>query len=373
MDGHGGVLDGELSAFLGCLAVRGRSSYTARSYELGLRDFAGWLQAHGALLAAVGKAEIQAYVGDFIGRDGGRGARTVNHRLSVLSSFFAYLIERDTDVGGGAWCSRRNPVPERPEERWGGIPGGGDRPPRRRRAELRRAEPRELPSVLSPDEVRRLVAAAACWRDRAMVLLLSRSGQRIGDWSAEHGQHGLLGMRMGDVDRRTSTITVLLKGARDQHRVPVSEDFWPAFQRYLLSERADPPTDAVWVGRGRAAGQPLRYEAFAAALRAMGSRAGVPVNAHMFRHTLASDLVTVAGPHVAQRMLGHRHVETTLEAYAHVDQSALVAAVAAVEHRSRELLAATRDGRPPRYAFGYDQTTLDVLEAIATPRAVTGA
>jgi hypothetical protein len=92
----------------------------------------------------------------------------------------------------------------------------------------------------------------------------------------------------------------------------------------------------------------------------------------MFRHTLASDLVTVAGPHVAQRMLGHRHVETTLEAYAHVDQTALVAAVAAVEHRSREVLSASLDGRQLRYAFHYDQTTLDVLEATATPRVLPG-
>jgi len=30
---------------------------------------------------------------------------------------------------------------------------------------------------------------------------------------------------------------VRLKGARDQHRVPVADDFWPLFARYISEER----------------------------------------------------------------------------------------------------------------------------------------
>ena len=52
-----------------------------------------------------------------------------------------------------------------------------------------------------------------------------------------HGEHGILGMRLGDLDRRSGTIVVRLKGARDEHRVPVSDDFWPVFARYLGQER----------------------------------------------------------------------------------------------------------------------------------------
>jgi len=105
--------------------------------------------------------------------------------------------------------------------------------------------------------------------------LLVRTGQRVGDWHPEHGQHGVLGMRLTDFDRRRSTITVRLKGARDEHRVPVTGDFWPVFDRYLAEERGDPPTDAAWVGHRRGAGKPLRYSAFEAALRSMSS--GMPV------------------------------------------------------------------------------------------------
>lgn len=41
---------------------------------------------------------------------------------------------------------------------------------------------------------------------RAIVTLLLR--QRIGDWSDEHGRHGVLGMRVADAERRRRTIVV---------------------------------------------------------------------------------------------------------------------------------------------------------------------
>lgn len=55
--------------------------------------------------------------------------------------------------------------------------------------------------------------AARSARDRALLTLLWRCGQRIGDWSDEHGRDGVLGMRLGDLDRALSTIVVPLKGA----------------------------------------------------------------------------------------------------------------------------------------------------------------
>jgi integrase/recombinase XerD len=36
-------------------------------------------------------------------------------------------------------------------------------------------------------------------------------------------------MALADVDRKRRFITVRLKGAREQHRVPVTDDFWPIY------------------------------------------------------------------------------------------------------------------------------------------------
>lgn len=207
------------------------------------------------------------------------------------------------------------------------------------------------------------------------MILLSRSGQRIGDWSAEHGRHGVLGMGLADLDRRASTVVVRLKGARDQHRVPVTAEFWTAFDRYAQGERGDAPTEAAWVGLRRGWPRPLTYSAFEAGLRQLAAKTGIDVTAHMFRHTVASEVVATSGVAVAQQLLGHRHVGTTIDIYAHIDAGALVEAVEGLERKART--DATRGSGDmglsrdrSRYVFHYDSRTLAVLEQVASPRMV---
>lgn len=390
-----GIPEQLIGEFLEHLERRGRGSYTARSYRLGLSDFSRWLQRAGRELDAVTRRDVEAYVGEFAagpgqaGRRAGvvdlatgqpvpvrRAARTVNHRLSVLATFFAFLIDRDTE-DSGTWAGRINPVPARAAELTHSMGGGGDAPPHRKRAELRRREPRELPAVLDPAEVEQLVAAAKSWRDKALLVLLSRTGQRIGDWSPAHGRHGVLGMSMTDLDRRASTIVVRLKGARDEHRVPVTKEFWRLFDLYVEHERRDAPGEAAWVGLRRGWPNPLTYSAFEAGLRQLARRTRIDVTAHMFRHTVASGVVATSGVAAAQQLLGHRHIATTVDTYAHVDQQALVAAVSEIERQTRAAAETARrrqaSGQPgridgPRYVFHYDSQTLAELEAAATPR-----
>jgi len=158
-----------VEAFLGHLAGRGRGSYTTRAYRLGLRDFSCWPTERHQPLEAVSRADVEDYVVAFAAghRTGdrpprvqrtsvvelrsdqprvaaGRAPRTVNHRLSVLGSFFGYLIDRDTEAGTGGWAGRVSPVPlPPPTGPRHGRPGGGDAPVRGR-AELRRREPCKL-------------------------------------------------------------------------------------------------------------------------------------------------------------------------------------------------------------------------------------
>ncbi len=390
-----GIPEKVLEEFIRHLELRGRGTYTARSYRLGLADFSRWLERAGRELDAVTRRDVEAYIGEFAAGPGQaaraagvvdlatgepvplrRAARTVNHRLSVLASFFAFLIDRDTH-DGGTWAGRINPVPIRAAELTHSMGGGGDTPPRRKRAELRRRESRGLPAVLDPTEVDRLVAAARSWRDKALLVLLSRSGQRIGDWSLEHGRHGVLGMSMSDLDRRASTIVVRLKGARDERRVPVTEQFWRLFDLYLDHERRDAPGEAAWVGLRRGWPNPLTYSAFEAGLRQLAARTGIEVTAHVFRHTVASGVVATSGVAAAQQLLGHRHIATTVDTYAHVDQQALVAAVSEIERQARAAAEHARrrqvSGQSGRidgegYVFHYDSQTLAELEAVATPR-----
>src|SRR5215207_11367757 len=79
---------------------------------------------------------------------GAAGDADLNHRLSVLSSFFSFLIERDTRAGSGRWRGQMNPVPAS-----GGGMGthgspGRDAPRRGRRGELCLRSQRRLPRAI---------------------------------------------------------------------------------------------------------------------------------------------------------------------------------------------------------------------------------
>jgi len=366
---------GEAVAFLAALAGRGCSSYTLRTYGIGLAHFLEWLGARAVRLRGAGREEVVAYVADFARNDVdgvavGRAPATVNHRVSVLASFFAWLIERDELAGHGAWLGCVSPVPPGSAPMVGGhgMPGR-DAPRRGRRGELRRRVPQRMPARAEPAAVAALIEAARSARDRALLTLLWCCGQRIGDWSEEHGRHGVLGMRLGDLDRASSTIVVSLKGARDEHRVPVTGDFWPLFAAYVRDERGlGAPEDPAWIALRRGHGRPLGYATFETQLRELGRRAGVRVTARMFRHALAQALVDTAGLKVAQEILGHANVSTTARSYARVDEAAMVTALAA----AREVL----DRPPPApgdradvtddgFVFAYDPDTLAELDQAA--------
>lgn len=361
-----------VGAFVAALAVSGRSSYTQRSYELGVRHFLAWLTRDSVELDAVDRQLVARYVAEF--QRGGRhdaaeerAPSTVNHRVSALAAFFAFLAEGGVE----GWRGRPNPVPVAESAMAGthGMPGR-DAPRRGLRTELRQRVPRRLPRRVEPEVARRLIDTAVSRRDRALLTLLWRSGQRIGDWSERHGRHGVLGMRLGDLDRRSGTVVVRLKGARDEHRVPVADDFWPLFARYVREERGlGEPAEPAWVALRKGRGRPLGYATFESQLRALSVKVGVRVTAHMFRHALAQALVDTAGLKVAQEVLGHAHVSTTAASYARVDEPAMVEALA----RVRDLfeLSAREPERssdaPPQdgYVFNYDVDTAAALEAVA--------
>jgi integrase/recombinase XerD len=365
--------------FLLQLRLRDCSVYTQRAYALGLAHFFTWLDANGVEPERVTRQILGRYIADFGESEPGgavvtraapkvRSARTVNHRLSVLASFFDFHIRRDTEDGGGPWCGRTNPASGKLLDRElsrGMI--GRDLPPRtRQRDGFRRRVPYEVPKRLEPEDIQKLIDAASSFRDKAILTLLCRTGQRIGDWNEGAGRHGILGMALSDIDRRRSLIVVRLKGARDEHRVPVTDDFWPLYEYYLQEERhTTEHSEALWVALRKGRGKPLTYAAFESSLRYIGGKAGVPVHPHLFRHTLAQGVLDLTGNlKVAQEILGHAHISTTADIYTRVDPVSLVAAVAAVKSSFNAAPSSTltAPNEERRYVFAYDADTIAELE-----------
>jgi integrase/recombinase XerD len=386
----------EINEFLVYMMTCGRSGYTLRSYATGLAHFFGWLHESGIDVNGVSRSVVGQYIGTFSrGSKGGacvsakrsaqnnearhdrviaeeRQPRTINHRLSVLASYFAYRIRQDEERGSGPWFQKANPSstddvgPERRHRMQ-----GRDLPLRRRTGEFRRRVPKKIPKQFNPGLAERLIAAAVSWRDKAILTLLLRTGQRIGDWSEIAGTHGVLGMTLADFDRVHGMITVRLKGARDEHRVPITDDFWPLFDKYVAHERlTSVTTPAAWLGLRRSAGQPLTYAAFESSLRYTARKIGLKVHAHMFRHTLAQGVLDTTGNlKLAQEILGHAHLSTTADLYMHLDHSAMIDALASVKasfDKEQHTTGVSARALPECYAFPYDAITLEELEKVAT-------
>jgi site-specific recombinase XerD len=354
-----GRVEPQSERFLTALGLRDLSPYTILAYARGLAHFHGWCVEHGVRLAEVTPTTVQAYIEAFRWPgEGERAAATTNHRLSVLASYFDHLIA----AGSGApeWRDKANPV--RPAQRLERTV-----PMRRRagrvRADLRRRLPRRVPVHLSPEEIEAVYGAATSWRDRALLRLLEWSGQRVGDWDAVHGRHGLLGLRVGDVDCVARTVTVRLKGARDDHVVPVGEAFWPDYRAYLERERGAPEHPAVWIARRKGGGRPLGYPTFETMIRVLRRRSGVSrLSAHAYRHTFAQNLLdTSDNLALVQAFLGHAHLDTTAAHYARIPMARLMAAVRELEEQQRRPRpAASGNG----YAFAYDRDTRMELERL---------
>lgn len=84
------------------LVTSGRSSYTQRSYALGLAAFLRWLVQTDLELSQVTRQVIVRYT-RALTQEAKQplSAASVNHRLCVLSSFFAWLMD-----GNGAGEAR---------------------------------------------------------------------------------------------------------------------------------------------------------------------------------------------------------------------------------------------------------------------------
>ena len=372
--------------FLLHLKLRDSSVYTQRAYAIGLAHFFSWLHDASESPERVSRQVISRYItafsqselqGAIASRsvDKVRGPRTINHRLSVLASYFDFHIRRDTEDGNGPWCGRVNPASGKlldQELRHGMV--GRDLPPRtRQRDGFRRRVPYEVPKRLEPTDTQKLIDTASSFRDKAILTLLCRTGQRIGDWSAGAGRHGILGMSLSDVDRKRRLIAVRLKGARDEHRVPVTDDFWPVYERYLKDERrAFPSAQSLWVALRKGRGKPLTYASFESSLRYISHKACVPVHPHLFRHTLAQGVLDLTGNlKIAQELLGHAHISTTGDLYTRVDASSLVKAVSAAKASSDGNIGPPSSPvQAPRYAFPYDADTIAELEHSITRPAL---
>jgi site-specific recombinase XerD len=165
---------------------------------------------------------------------------------------------------------------------------------------------RRLPTVLSRDEVARLLAEVRYPKYLAALALMYSGGLRVGE---------VIRLRPGDLDRERGLIRVRqAKGRKDRYTL-LSESALSLVDAYL--DGADPGT---WLFPGSQVGTHMSERTLQKATVEAGNAAGIPktVTSHVLRHCFATHLLE-AGTDVRliQALLGHANVRST-EIYTHV-------------------------------------------------------
>ena len=177
---------------------------------------------------------------------------------------------------------------------------------------------RQLPDVLSTDEIDRIIAAVATSttmgvRDSAMLETLYSCGLRVSELTA---------LRMSDLFFGEGYIRVIGKGDK-QRLVPVSTMARDRIQLYLEHRhpyRAN--EDTVFLNnRGRRLTRVMVFTV----IKQAAARAGIDkrISPHSFRHSFATHLLEGgASIRQVQELLGHESILTT-EIYTHLDNEHL--------------------------------------------------
>jgi integrase/recombinase XerD len=197
---------------------------------------------------------------------------TVSTRLRLLYAFLRYLV--DQEVAHPDLLKRK----------------------------LRVKVPEALPRAIDPEDIKQLLAVIKPIRDRAMILVLLRTGMRIGE---------LLATRMSAVNLREKRITILEAQKTRVGRVAyLSADACEALEVWV--QRRDPARERLFYGQGR---QSLSYTAARMRFVKYLDQAGLAhkgYSLHCLRHTCATELLN-AGMRLEclQQILGHSSIEMT--------------------------------------------------------------
>ncbi|PRY05352.1 site-specific recombinase XerD [Pontibacter ummariensis] len=171
-------------------------------------------------------------------------------------------------------------------------------------------KPDRLPTVLSKQEVKRILEATDNLKHRCMLQLLYAGGLRIGE---------VINLRLTDVQSDRNLLLIRGgKGKKDRTTV-LSQKLLENLRQYYKEYRPK-----AWLFEGQFGGQ-YTADSLRNVFQACRKKAGVKTNAtpHTLRHSFATHLLEQGTDlRYIQTLLGHRSSKTT-EVYTHVTSYAL--------------------------------------------------
>ncbi|MGA3294600.1 MAG: tyrosine recombinase XerC [Candidatus Acidiferrales bacterium] len=283
---------------------RNVSPRTIREYRRDIEQFAAFLTPPGEPtlpLAEVDHRIVREYVSSMYDRKLERAS--VARRLASLRTFFKFCVREKLATQNPARLVSTPKLPKRvprvltAEELNGfldslGTAGGATK--------SRRGRP---PTARSEEEAKVILK-----RDRAILELLYASGLRVGE---------LVGLELGDIDRRGQMLRVLGKG-RKQRVVPYGakaqaalEAYWPVREEILANPQTTPDPQAVFLNHR---GGRLTERSVHSLVKKYSRLANVnwDLHPHSLRHAFATHLLADgADLRAIQELLGHVSLSTT--------------------------------------------------------------
>ena len=281
------------------LQRRNYSQATIESYINAVKEFAEYFYKSPDLLGAEEVRRYQLYLLN----DRKLAAQTVKVRMSALR-FFYWKTLKCRDL-----CFDDLPLPK---------------------------TPKRLPTVLSPDEIVRLIQGASSLMHRTILILLYATGIRRAE---------LRWLQVTDIDRQRMVIHIQQgKGRRDRD-IPMTPFVLEVLREYWLHAR---PKVCLFPSpfAGNDPGKPISLKTVWNVVHAAAERAGLTkrIGPHTLRHSFAThhaesgtDLLTI------QSLLGHANLkETTI--YVHLSQKRMREAVNPLDRLT--LQSPVEDSRP---------------------------
>lgn len=175
-----------------------------------------------------------------------------------------------------------------------------------------RKTPQRLPSILSRQELERLLGAEPNLKHRTLLMTAYGGGLRVSE---------VVRLEVTDIDAGRNVIRVRRgKGEKDRETL-LSARLLAELRRYWAAWRPPRP----WLFVNDRTGRPLRAQTVGRVFTQAKQRAGIqkPGGIHMLRHSFATHLLE-AGVNLPtiQSVLGHRSIRTTLR-YVRVSRKAI--------------------------------------------------
>ena len=244
---------------------------TLRSTLTNIDTFLSFVKASGkSHLEEITREDLFAFIEHE--QDRGMKPSTVNTRLRILKAFIGFLV--DKAVVSSDIVSKRFTV----------------------------KVPDSLPRAMDPEDVTRLLSVIDSTRDRAMILVLLRTGMRIGE---------LLNLMLTEVNLKERRVEIYeAEKTRVGRVVYLSEDARVALKTWFRER--DPDKKLLFYAQGRCS---MSYNNARMRFRKYLAKAALSHRAytlHCLRHTCASELLN-AGMRLEclQQLLGHSSIEMT--------------------------------------------------------------